>query len=1167
MVHTMKIDMKNNYYIKRIRLINFHNFLNETIELTDRGHLFVLGDNGSGKTTLIDAVHYVLSAGESMEFNSAARIAGNKTEGRRAQGIITRYNIDVGHLNPNGAVTYAAVEIIGHNNNPWTVAIGMSVNSPEDNLNRWGIIRSGNLETVPFLIENDNDEFRPRTKHEMKKALNNTGFFGQLQRYKNVLAQQFLGGEKQFKDFCMFLSLGKAYREIASQTTDYHELFKKLLPEPRRDLFEKIIDSLKSLDSSKNEIQSLKDKYEYIKNLSKLVENIKYKQKHAFAGDCIALQFEVEDSKNTLEVLKHRKARLEEKHNQLEKYFSEKEKEKKHIENQLEDYRQKDANGLIREEKTINERLQNLSVEKVNIKKKLEKQKAELAELKLLNNSNISRIREQFKNFLERFTKLSLSMPFSISELIAAFEQYLHMDIEEAVNEIKELHFDEYFNKAGHFRDNAVIEISKLEKMQEDNLENVKQTEEKIGQLEQQLEFLPDIEYFAEATEEFKELMIDAKPLYKGLVWNNGVIQNEMNAVEELIGPEILCSFIVSEEEFAKASEIVFNDYPGIRLIHLKKLDSIKNEIPSWIKRYFNIAESNPYSIIALTAEMYADKEIEFKISEDISTVKFRAHEKSFSGLESYIIGEENRNQKIKRDLKNLKLDLKDYIKTIEELKSSIKDKEKTKKALISFLDLLNKDTRHLEKNISLHSKYSSAVLANNAVIEDKQITFNSVITEIEQLNKRVNNIQEIIRKEGLANLENIIKDLTLKFNSIEKELRNIDKKIGANETQISETLNEYNSKHETLEQTEKTYTLNVDNFVKTYELTGDLNGYFNEQRNIFNLHNSVDCRNMAGKARIEKATTKAVLSDRIRDKQFSIEFGFNYDEEKNLLTDRANRNISDICSKYDIEIREQQEIINERTTELFKKIIMDELVYYLRERIDHIQTMVKKINLLLNNRVFGNNLYVFKIKVQKKYERLLDIIKKYNPLNEDIENELQNFFKDYRSEIVDTDPSEIPEILDYRNWYLYEMYVKTPDSEGNVMDKRIKSVGSGGEQAVPNYLLILTISHFLYSGTKIKLPILIFDEAFYGIDAGRRDQLMGFAGDIGLQIFIATPDQDGVRKEIAYSTSLLVVKDKNYDVHIYPFYWKNPESDKQGKFELFEEDKKEKAVQFGEEI
>ena len=280
---------------------------------------------------------------------------------------------------------------------------------------------------------------------------------------------------------------------------------------------------------------------------------------------------------------------------------------------------------------------------------------------------------------------------------------------------------------------------------------------------------------------------------------------------------------------------------------------------------------------------------------------------------------------------------------------------------------------------------------------------------------------------------------------------------------------------------------------MKKYEITGNPENYFNEQRSTLNLHNSADCRNMSNQARLDEASAKAVLGDRIRDKQFSIEFGFNYDEEKNLLIDRANRNIKDICNKYDVEIREQQEIINERTTELFKKIIMDELVYYLRERIEHLQEMVKNINRLLDDRYFGNNQYVFKIKVQKKYERFISIVKKYNPLNEELETELQNFFKDYRSEIVDTEPNEIPELLDYRNWYIYEMYVKSPESEGNVMDKRVKSIGSGGEQAVPNYLLVLTISHFLYSGTKIKLPILIFDEAFYGIDAGRRDQLMGF--------------------------------------------------------------------------
>ena len=1163
----MKIDNKSNYYIKRVRLINFHNFVNETIEIADRGHLFVLGDNASGKTTLIDAVQYVLTAGESMEFNSAARVTGNKAGGRRAQGIITRYNIDIGHLNPSGAITYAALEIIGHNGNPWTVAIGMSVNSPDENLKRWGVIRSGNLECVPFIVENDNDEFRPRTAYEMKKALNGTGFFGQLQRYKNVLAQQFLGGEKQFKDFCMFLSIGKAYRELASQTSDYHELFKKLLPEPQRDLFEKIIDSLKSLDSSKSEIQSLKDKYDYIKNLSILVDQIKYKQKHAFAGECIALQFEGNDLENTLAVLKHKKDRLEEKHVELEGKFVVCEKEKKHIENRLDDYRQKDSSGLTREEKTLTERLRQISIEKGSAEVILLKLKDEISVLQNNNNGNIDKIEKLYKEFLYKFSNMSLLMPFSIAELITPFEKFIHMEIEDTVSETEELNFTEYYGKAGLYRDSYVSEIAKLENIHKEHIETVKGTEEQISILEKQLEFLPNVEYFADVTQELKDRMISFKPIYKDLFWNKGVVQPEMDAVEEFIGSNLLCSIILPEDDFIEVEEMIFCDYPGIRLISEKKLDSLKNEIPAWIKQYFDLSKSDPDSIKALAAELYSEEEPEIKIEEELLSVKFRAHKRGLFGLESYIIGEENRQLKIKRDIKSLKLELKDLKKAEEEINKEIKQKINIKNNLADFLNILNKDTRILDRHIALFNQFTSALNNKKAVVEDKQSLLDNMNKEFGQLNERLIKIKEIIRKEGLADLENKINDLTQKLYKYEKELRNIDKKIGANEILKAETLNDFKDKNSQLAENKIKYRQRVDSFINKYDFTGEIEGYLSELRSTFKLHNAIDSRNMTNSSRLDETASKAVLSDRIRDKQFSIEFGFTYDEEINQLTDRANRNIQNICRKYDIDIKDQQEIINDRTTELFKKIIMNDLVFYLREKIEHLQAMVKKINSLLGNRYFGNNQYIFKIKVHKKYERFISVIKKFNPWNEEIENELQNFFNNYRNEIVETEPSEIPEILDYRNWYVYEMYVKSPDSEGNVMNKRIKSIGSGGEQAVPNYLLILTISHFLYSGTKIKLPILIFDEAFYGIDAGRRDQLMGFAGDIGLQIFIATPDQDGVRKEIAHSTSLLVVKDKDYDVHLYPFHWKNPDSDKQGKLKLFQEDTEAQKIQFEEEL
>jgi hypothetical protein len=145
-------------------------------------------------------------------------------------------------------------------------------------------------------------------------------------------------------------------------------------------------------------------------------------------------------------------------------------------------------------------------------------------------------------------------------------------------------------------------------------------------------------------------------------------------------------------------------------------------------------------------------------------------------------------------------------------------------------------------------------------------------------------------------------------------------------------------------------------------------------------------------------------------------------------------------------------------------------------------------------------------------------------------------------------------------------MRVRAAVGDGVVMDRHTKSVGSGGEQAVPNYLLILTIADFLYRGRGIRLQSLLFDEAFYGIDAGRRDQLLGFATDLGLQLIVASPDQDGVRGDVAFSTTLLVVKDEDYDVHLYPYHWENPEAVKQP--ELLEQYRAQPGpLEFGAEL
>jgi uncharacterized protein YPO0396 len=148
----------------------------------------------------------------------------------------------------------------------------------------------------------------------------------------------------------------------------------------------------------------------------------------------------------------------------------------------------------------------------------------------------------------------------------------------------------------------------------------------------------------------------------------------------------------------------------------------------------------------------------------------------------------------------------------------------------------------------------------------------------------------------------------------------------------------------------------------------------------------------------------------------------------------------------------------------------------------------------------------------------------------------------DRLDELRSVDAGDVPELIDYRTWYQFELRVHT-DGEGAGTDfKRIRRIGSGGEQGVPNYLLVLALARLMFDNAGAGLRPLLFDEAFYGIDAGRRDQLLRFATELGLQLVVASPDQDGVTPAVSHATTLFIVKDEHGDVHLAPYhYWHRP--------------------------
>ena len=210
--------------------------------------------------------------------------------------------------------------------------------------------------------------------------------------------------------------------------------------------------------------------------------------------------------------------------------------------------------------------------------------------------------------------------------------------------------------------------------------------------------------------------------------------------------------------------------------------------------------------------------------------------------------------------------------------------------------------------------------------------------------------------------------------------------------------------------------------------------------------------------------------------------------------------------------------------------------------RINH---LAGRIQHQLAGRKFGSNRYAFSLSPIPEYEGFVRLVRKCYALDSGGDkDELRDYLEQHRDEILNADIDTVPDIFDYRKWFRFELKVLTENEEGRVIDRKVKSMGSGGEQAVPNYLLILTVAEFLFHGgdgvEPPKAALLLFDEAFYGIDAARRDQLLAFADALGLQLFVSSPDQDGVKREIKHSVSLIVVKDENLDVHLTPVVWRN---------------------------
>ena len=218
--------------LKRLRLINWHNFENVTFDCARL--TYMIGVNAVGKTTILDAIRYCLTTNRS--FNAL----GNKKSGRTLQGSVhAKQRGENAYRRPGHTVAYIGAEFWdGARRAPFVIAVRVESESPTQDLHpgdqTWYVSEPGcTLEQLPFI---DPRTGAPSAKEDFKPETGRLSYTRSPGEARDRICRALGIGRAAGP-------LGKKFNEVFQMGTSMDEipnfrefLYQYILPQPELDL-------------------------------------------------------------------------------------------------------------------------------------------------------------------------------------------------------------------------------------------------------------------------------------------------------------------------------------------------------------------------------------------------------------------------------------------------------------------------------------------------------------------------------------------------------------------------------------------------------------------------------------------------------------------------------------------------------------------------------------------------------------------------------------------------------------------------------------------------------------------------------------------------------------------------------------------------------------------
>ena len=1119
------------YRLRTVRLINFHNFVD--VEIPVQGHLFLVGDNASGKTTVLDAVQWALSGGQDLEFNAAAQLWGAKQDGRTLRGAVLRTDLEKGDQRTGRTITYAAVELETDEGERLSLGVGAELAHPDAPIQSWGFIRPGPLSEIPLLFEKGG-ECRPATKEELREKLGSDRVHFLIGRYQKMLADRFTRGDDSFRRLTEFWKLSKAYKQMAEKTRDYSELLRNMLPRPDGESFLQVKRGLDDLHAVEGRLDSLRAQHHYLENLAKELLEIGRHREAVARYRFLESRWVRERILEKAAAVEKDTARVRAETDASRAALGALQSDLASREGELLDLRAKDQEGLLeRRDRLVGEEAESQRLTAA-LRKSVDEKSTGIPRAA----QRVLRVR---RDFVARLVLAKTPLAETADNAGPALQTYLaslaeteahaqperawaDLDARPARREILELQSE---------ADRAAAQAGALRRECEKDERHWREMLDEWARTPDPLPALPGYEACLRRLEQDG---LKVRPLYQWIEKGANAPEGLFRDLEAVLGEQCWAALVPDPEDAAKTAATVLAEFPGIPVVRtdLPALPSVPwleslvdwERLPEEARGYLRrLAHASPTASVLLEGE---------------GRVEDRGARRRVLPLREPLLGAETRRETRRKNVESATERWEEAKSRGAVLADEIEKNRRRSDSLRRALTLLS-ESREGDFPV-LARDCQQAVEAETRAREEWERARDSLArqtAESERLTRSLETLRARLAQEGLEGLESRLAEA-------ERALAALRGSEGLERERQGEL------KRAAEELRERAAVLAVDLSAAQDELAvraqrltplvpedhrQDLDGYaldVKQGRRILSLDNVREKIREAERA-YDMAVAHLEGEGGVLHPEYGPLFGLTYEEEAHRIVHRTGQTLAVFLEAFSAQLLEHESALDRDRQKLFKEVIQGHLARKLQREILDLEQTVRDVDRLLKARVFGRRTrYRIRFHPRPEHAHFISVVKRLASFDAAGQAEFEAEIKD-RLASLPSEGSDLPEAFDYRHWYEFQLMMGGETDEGVELKPTKARLGSGGEQAVPKYIIILAMASLLFRASESSLRVLLFDEVFYGIDKARREELLTLATEMDFQLVVASPEQAGDRESYRKATTAFVIKDADNNVHVVP--------------------------------